>query len=74
MKSIRVTTRGGSEVLTYQDEPKPDCSPERVLLKVIDSGINFADIMQHQGTYPLQLPLEVLLTKSDLFSLYHKYL
>ena len=57
MKSIRVTTRGGSEVLTYQDEPKPDCSPERVLLKVIAAGINFADIMQHQGTYPLQLPL-----------------
>lgn len=57
MKSIRVETRGGSEVLTYQDESKPDCTPERVLLKVIAAGINFADIMQHQGTYPLQLPL-----------------
>jgi NADPH:quinone reductase len=57
MKSIRVETRGGSEVLTYQDESKPDCTPDRVLLKVIAAGINFADIMQHQGTYPLQLPL-----------------
>lgn len=57
MKSIRVETRGGSEVLTYQDEPKPDCTPNSVLLKVIAAGINFADIMQHQGTYPLQLPL-----------------
>ncbi|NJL64196.1 MAG: NADPH:quinone oxidoreductase family protein [Methylacidiphilales bacterium] len=31
--------------------------PDHVLLKVIAAGINFADIMQHQGTYPLQLPL-----------------
>ena len=57
MKSIRVETRGGSEVLTYQDESKPDCTPDLVLLKVIAAGINFAEIMQHQGTYPLQLPL-----------------
>ncbi|MBD3886870.1 NADPH:quinone oxidoreductase family protein [Phormidium tenue FACHB-886] len=57
MKSIRVATRGGSEVLSYQEEPKPNCAPEHVVLKVIAAGINFADIMQHQGTYPLQLPL-----------------
>jgi NADPH:quinone reductase len=57
MKLIRVKTRGGPEVLTYQEEPRPDCAPDRVLLKVIAAGINFADIMQHQGTYPLQLPL-----------------
>lgn len=57
MKSIRVETCGGSEVLTYQEVSKPVCSPDRVLLKVIAAGINFADIMQHQGTYPLQLPL-----------------
>lgn len=57
MKSIRVATRGGPEVLTYQDEAKPNCASDRVLLKVTVAGINFADIMQHQGTYPLQLPL-----------------
>jgi NADPH2:quinone reductase len=57
MKLIRVETRGGSEVLTYQDESKPVCAPGCVLLKVIAAGVNFADIMQHQGTYPLQLPL-----------------
>lgn len=57
MKSIRVKTRGGCEVLKYQDEIKPDCTSNRVLLKIIAAGINFADIMQHQGTYPLQLPL-----------------
>ena len=57
MKSICVKTRGGSEVLTYQDKSKPNCTPDHVLLKVIAAGVNFADIMQHQGTYPLQLPL-----------------
>lgn len=57
MKSIRVETRGGPEVLVYQDQVKPECPPDRVLLKVIAAGINFADTMQHHGTYPLQLPL-----------------
>lgn len=57
MKAIRVETRGGSEVLSYQDVPEPKYTPDQVLLKVIASGVNFADIMQHEGTYPLQLPL-----------------
>ena len=57
MKSICVKTRGDSGVLMYQDEPKPECATGNVLLRVIAAGINFADIMQHQGTYPLQLAL-----------------
>lgn len=57
MKSICVKARGGSEVLVCQDSAKPKCSPDQVLLKVTAAGINFADIMQHLGTYPLQLPL-----------------
>ncbi|MEL7313890.1 MAG: NADPH:quinone oxidoreductase family protein, partial [Cyanobacteria bacterium J06559_3] len=44
-------------VLTYQNTPKPDYAPDRLLIKVAAAGINFADIMQHRGTYPLQLPL-----------------
>ncbi|MEL6401574.1 MAG: NADPH:quinone oxidoreductase family protein [Cyanobacteria bacterium J06626_4] len=57
MKCIRVETRGSAEVLTCQEIPKPDCVPGSLLLKVVAAGINFADIMQHRGTYPLQLPL-----------------
>lgn len=57
MKSIRVKARGDAGVLIYQDAPNPDYTADQVLLKVTAAGANFADIMQHQGTYPLQLPL-----------------
>ena len=57
MRSILVKERGGVDVLTFTDLPKPEIGSNDVLLKVGAAGINFADIMQHQGTYPLQLPL-----------------
>ena len=57
MRSILVRERGGVEVLTYTNLPKPEIGTDDILLKVSAVGINFADIMQHQGTYPLQLPL-----------------
>ena len=57
MKSICVETRGGPEVLRCQHRTKPETPSDCVQLKVIAAGINFADIMQHQGTYPLRLPL-----------------
>lgn len=57
MKSICVETRGGPEVLRCRNRAKPEIPSDCVQLKVIAAGINFADIMQHQGIYPLQLPL-----------------
>ena len=57
MKSILVRERGGVDVLSFTDVPKPKIEKNDILLKVSAVGVNFADIMQHQGTYPLQLPL-----------------
>ena len=57
MKSILVRERGGVDVLSFTDVPKPKIGRNDILLKVSAVGVNFADIMQHQGTYPLQLPL-----------------
>ena len=57
MKSILVRERGGVDVLSFTDVPKPKIERNDILLKVSAVGVNFADIMQHQGTYPLQLPL-----------------
>lgn len=57
MKSILVKERGGVDVLKVADVPKPKIETDDILLKVSAVGVNFADIMQHQGTYPLQLPL-----------------
>lgn len=57
MRSILVRERGGVDVLTFSDLPKPQIGTDDILLKISAVGINFADIMQHQGTYPLRLPL-----------------
>ena len=57
MKSILVKERGAADVLEIVELPKPDISTNDILLKISAVGVNFADIMQHQGTYPLQLPL-----------------
>ena len=57
MKSILVKERGGVDVLEVVELPKPNISTNDILLKISAVGVNFADIMQHQGTYPLQLPL-----------------
>lgn len=57
MKSILVKERGAADVLEIVELPKPNISTNDILLKISAVGINFADIMQHQGTYPLQLPL-----------------
>ena len=57
MKSILVKERGAADVLKIVELSKPNISTNDVLLKINAVGVNFADIMQHQGTYPLQLPL-----------------
>ncbi len=56
MKAIVVKERGGSEILKLQEISAPQPGSGEVLVKVAAAGVNFADIMQHKGTYPLQLP------------------
>jgi NADPH2:quinone reductase len=57
MQAIVVQQRGGVEVLQLRERPVPQPASGEVLLKIAQSGVNFADIMQHQGTYPISLPL-----------------
>ena len=57
MKSILVKKRGGVDVLKVADIPIPKIEANDILLKIDSAGVNFADVMQHQGTYPLQLSL-----------------
>ncbi|WP_166482151.1 zinc-binding dehydrogenase [Scytonema sp. UIC 10036] len=56
MKAIVVSERGNPSVLQLQNVAKPIPKPGEVLLKVKAAGVNFVDIMQHQGSYPRQLP------------------
>jgi NADPH2:quinone reductase len=54
MKAIVVTRRGGPETLELQTLPDPGFNVlnDEVLVDVAAAGMNFADTMQTQGTYP----------------------
>src|ERR1700692_4055330 len=56
MKAIRVAKPGGREVLNYADLPDP--RPERGLgLVAIEfAGVNFIDVYQREGVYPIPVP------------------
>lgn len=53
MRAIRVHQAGGPEVLTLDELPTPAPGAGEVLIKVAAAGINYADLMQRQGVYPL---------------------
>ncbi len=72
MKAIRIHETGGPEVLRLEEIKKPRPSAGQVLIKVAAAGVNYADIMQREGTYltPTKLPttlgLEVAGTVEEL--------
>lgn len=52
MKTVVVREFGGPEVLEVRDVPVPEPGEGEVRIKVMASGINYADIMQREGLYP----------------------
>ena len=52
MKAIVCDGFGGAEVLKVGDRPIPKPAEGEVLVKVIYSALNRADIMQRKGSYP----------------------
>jgi NADPH:quinone reductase len=56
MRAIVVTASGGPEVLAVRDIPTPEPGPGEVLVKVGASGINFVDVYQRSGVYPVKPP------------------
>src|ERR671921_2839908 len=52
MYAITVTEPGGPEVLEWTEVPDPVAGPGEVLLDVVASSVNRADVMQRQGHYP----------------------
>ena len=51
MKAIVVHQYGGSEVLKYEDTPRPEPKENEVLVRVIASGVNPADPLIVSGKY-----------------------
>jgi len=56
MRAIIVNKSGGSASLEISDVAEPKIQPESVLVRVSLSGINFIDVYQRSGLYPIPLP------------------
>src|SRR3954447_24028310 len=52
MYAITLPEFGGPEVLTWAQVPDPTPGPGEVLLEIVATAVNRADIMQRQGFYP----------------------
>jgi NADPH2:quinone reductase len=56
MKAIRVQEYGGPEVLSYEDVPDPEPGPGQARVRLAATGVNFIDVYQRTGVYPMDLP------------------
>ncbi len=56
MKAIRVNEYGGPEVLSYEDAPVPEPGQGEARVRLAASGVNFIDVYQRTGVYPMDLP------------------
>ena len=56
MQAIRVHEPGGPEVLSYEETPAPEPKEGEALVRVAASGVNFIDVYQREGRYPLPTP------------------
>ncbi|CAN5126522.1 quinone oxidoreductase [soil metagenome] len=56
MLAVRIETHGGPEVMTVADVPEPSPGPGEVRVRHHAVGLNFIDVYQRTGLYPMKLP------------------
>jgi NADPH:quinone reductase len=56
MKAVRVHKYGGPEVLTLEEIPVPEPKAGETRVKIEAIGVNYIDVYQRTGLYPLQTP------------------
>jgi len=56
MKAIRVHEIGGPEVLRLEEIPDPQPAADEVLVRIEAIGVNFIEVYQRKGLYPMKLP------------------
>ncbi|MGB3828336.1 MAG: quinone oxidoreductase, partial [Ornithinimicrobium sp.] len=56
MRCVIVSEHGGPEVLTLTERDRPRPGPGEVVVQVAAAGVNFIDIYQRSGAYPMSLP------------------
>src|SRR3954467_13223209 len=55
-KAVRFHKQGGPEVMQYDDVQVGDPGPGQVRIRHAAIGVNFVDVYQRSGLYPMQLP------------------
>jgi NADPH2:quinone reductase len=56
MKAIRISKPGGVEEMRFEELATPEPNENQALVKVAASGVNFIDVYQRTGLYPVKLP------------------
>ena len=56
MRAVRIHKYGGPEVLTLEEIPVPEPKAGEARVKIEAIGVNYIDIYQRTGLYPLQTP------------------
>lgn len=56
IRALVVTANGGPEVLAVEDRPAPTPEPDEVVVDVAAAGVNFKDVYERTGTYPVPPP------------------
>ena len=54
--ALVVTAHGGSDRFAVEERAVPEPGPGELLVHVAASGVNFIDIYQREGTYPMDTP------------------
>jgi NADPH:quinone reductase len=52
MRAVVLRSYGGPEVLTIEDVPDPKVGAEEVLVEIVATALNRADVLQRMGLYP----------------------
>ncbi len=56
MKAVRIHQFGGPEAFVYEDVDLPEPGPHQVRIKIEAAGLNYIDVYQRTGQYPIGLP------------------
>jgi len=57
MKAIRLHAYGGPEALRLEELPRPEPGPGQALVRIEAAGVNFIEVYQRRGLYPVALPV-----------------
>jgi len=65
-KAIRIEKNGGPEVLQLVDVQVGDPGPGEIRIRHMAVGLNFIDVYQRDGLYPLPMPLQLGMEASGI--------